>query len=136
MLPALIAGLLPLLDKIIPDPQAAASAKLEALRLAQAGDFKELDTVAAISAQQAQINALEAQQGPFRGGWRPFIGWTCGAALAYHFIARPVVPWLFLVNGYTVPALPPLNMNELMTITTGMLGLAGLRTFERQKGKA
>lgn len=136
MLPAIIAGLLPLLDKIIPDPQAAASAKLEALKLAQAGEFKELDTVAAMSAQQAHINALEAQQGPFRGGWRPFIGWTCGASLAYHFLARPVVPWLFMVNGYSVPAMPPLNMDELMTITTGMLVLAGLRTFERKKGKA
>ncbi len=133
---AVVSAFLPMIDKLIPDPEAAARAKLEAMRMAQAGEFKELDTLAAMAEQQARVNAIEAQQGTYRGGWRPFIGWTCGVGIAYHFIARPIAPWLVNVLGGEAQALPPIEIEDLMTLAGLMLGLAGYRTFERNKGKA
>lgn len=133
---AAIAAVLPILDKLIPDPQAAAAAKLEAMRLVQAGEFKELETAVAIGQQQASVNAVEAQQGAFRGGWRPFVGWVCGAGLAYQYLARPLLPWAFAVGGVDVPTLPALDVAELVGLLAGMLGLSGLRTLERKAGRA
>jgi hypothetical protein len=132
----LIPGVFGLIEKLIPDPQAAAEAKLETMRLAQSGQFKELDTLAELARQQTQINALEAQQGTFRGGWRPFIGWVCGAGLAYQFLARPLLPWVAQVAGLNVPPMPALDSGEIYPLIFGMLGLGGLRTFERVKGSA
>lgn len=132
----LAAAFLPMIDKIIPDPEAAARAKLEAMRLAQAGEFKELDTLQALGEQQARVNAIEAQQGTYRGGWRPFIGWTCGLGLAYHYLARPLAPWLMRVAGVDAPDLPPIDIDALMALVAAMLGLAGYRTFERKNGRA
>ena len=74
---------------------------------------------------QLAINKEEAKSGNiFIAGWRPFIGWSCGVALVWHFIA------LF---GATLPALPEFDMGSLMTVLMGMLGLGGLRTFEKYK---
>jgi hypothetical protein len=136
MWPAVIAGLLPLLDKLIPDPQAANSAKMEALRLAASGQLAELDASMQVALAQANINQVEAAQDVFRGGWRPFCGWVCGAGLAYTFLARPMLPWFAQVLGFDVPPMPDIDTDTLMLLLTGMLGLGGLRTFERVRGKA
>ena len=88
--------------------------------------------------QQAQIelNKVEAQQGTFRGGWRPFIGWVCGAALCYTFLLKPLLPWILSIAlAKTLPAMPSLDMGELLTLLGGMLGLGGFRMVERIKGK-
>lgn len=132
----LIPAITTLLDKLIPDKEAAAAAQLELVKLAQAGQFKELDTIAELARQQTSVNAMEAQQGTFRGGWRPFIGWVCGAGLAYQFLARPLLPWAAAVAGFTVPPMPPLDQGEIYPLIFGMLGLGGLRTFERIKSTA
>jgi hypothetical protein len=132
----LIPAVTQLLDKLIPDKEAAAAAQLELLKLAQQGQFKELDALTELSRQQTSVNALEAQQGTFRGGWRPAVGWVCASGLAYQFLARPVLPWLATVAGFDVPPLPPLQTEELYPLLMGILGLGGLRTLERVKEKA
>lgn len=132
----LVPALAQLLDKLIPDPQAKAAAQLELARMVQAGELAHLDAFKAVALAQAATNTAEAAAGPFRGGWRPFIGWTCGAGLAYQFLLRPLAPWCVRVLGVDVPDLPVLDTGELMTIVTGMLGLAGLRTLEKGKGVA
>ena len=95
---------------------------------------KEIDPKEALELIKIQneVNKLEAQhRSVFVSGWRPFIGWICGIALAYNFIIRDIVSW-FLPN-----ALPPaLQMEHLMTVLLGMLGLGGLRTYEKLKDKA
>ena len=84
---------------------------------------------------QIQVNAAEAASGSiFKGGWRPFIGWTCGLAFFYHFVGQPIAVFVMTVTGTEVPALPDFDMGTLLTVLGGMLGIGGLRTYEKQKG--
>lgn len=136
MLQLLIPAVTSILDKIIPDPQAAAEAKLKALDMAQKGELAALDADLRLALAQADINKAEASTDVFRGGWRPFCGWICGAGLAYTFLMRPLLPWVAQVFGLNVPPLPSIDSEALMALLFGMLGLGGLRTFERVKGKA
>jgi len=86
---------------------------------------------------QAEINKIEAQhRSIWVAGWRPFIGWVCGAALAYSFILRDLVAWFAATAGYEITAPPELAMEHLMTVLLALLGLGGFRTFEKVAGRA
>lgn len=128
MLQALIGPVAELLGKVIPD-------KAEAARLAH-----EISTMAErqaheIALAQIEVNKAEAASSSvFKGGWRPFIGWVCGTAFAYHFVVQPILVFTVAVTGYQIPDLPDFDMASLMTVLGGMLGLGSLRTFEKFKG--
>ena len=93
---------------------------------------KEIDPQKLIELQ-SEINKVEAQHRTiFVAGWRPFIGWVCGVALAYNFVLRDLLIWF--VGPEQVP--PALQMEHLMTVLIGMLGLGGMRTFEKFKDKS
>jgi len=84
---------------------------------------------------QIAVNKEEAASGSiFKGGWRPFVGWVCGIAFCYHFIIQPVIIFIVALTGITIPDLPSFNMNTLLTVLGGLLGIGGLRTYEKQKG--
>ena len=72
----------------------------------------------------------------FVAGWRPFVGWTCGIALAWHFVLAPLTMFVCAYIGVTIPELPTFDVSSLLTVLMGMLGLGGLRTFEKTKGIA
>ena len=92
---------------------------------------KELDPTQLLELQ-TKINELEAtHRTVFVAGWRPFIGWVCGVALAYNFVIRYLFIWA--LKPEDVP--PALQMEHLMTVLLGMLGLGGLRTYEKIKDK-
>jgi len=92
---------------------------------------KELDPNQLLEIQ-TKINELEAQHRTvFVAGWRPFIGWVCGVALAYNFVIRDLFIWA--IKPESIP--PALQMEHLMTVLLGMLGLGGLRTYEKIKDK-
>ena len=92
---------------------------------------KEIDPQKLIELQ-GEINKIEAQHRTiFVAGWRPFIGWVCGVALAYNFVLRDLLIWF--VGPEQVP--PALQMEHLMTVLIGMLGLGGMRTFEKFNNK-
>ena len=85
-------------------------------------------------AQQNQVNQAEAQNpNLFVSGWRPWIGWGCGMALWYQYIIVPLAIWGTTWAGYSVPKPPTLDEN-LWQLMFGMLGMGGLRTFEKIKG--
>jgi len=87
-------------------------------------------------AVQGEIGKIEAShRSLFVAGWRPFVGWICGAALAYTYILRDVMA-SFILSPESVATLPTLNMSELSTLLYALLGLGGLRTFEKLKGRA
>ena len=84
---------------------------------------------------QLEVNKAEAgHRSAWVAGWRPFIGWVCGVALAWHFVLSPVVLFFAAWFNIVLPALPQFDMGSLMTVLMGMLGLGGLRTFEKTKG--
>lgn len=92
---------------------------------------------AAIQIVQGQIdvNKEEAKSSSiFVAGWRPFIGWVCGMALAYTYIVYPMMIWGFSMwkPGIVPPKLG--NDGMLYELMFGMLGMGGLRTFEKIKG--
>jgi hypothetical protein len=132
---ALIPAVGKVLEQVLPDPKAAADAKLRLMELAQRGELAALTAETDLAKGQLAVNQAEAQSSDFwRGGWRPAVGWTCCGGLAYTFIAAPLLPWLAGVCGATVPPLPTLDMEALMALLFGMLGLGGMRTAERIKG--
>lgn len=93
---------------------------------------------AAVMVVQGQIdtNKVEAANpSVFVSGWRPFIGWVCGAACAWNWIGLPIASIALKVYQIEIP-LTPANLTEMMPILLGMLGLGGLRTIEKIKGVA
>ena len=83
---------------------------------------------------QIDVNKAEAASGSiFKGGWRPFVGWVCGVAMLYHFLLQPIIVFTLSASGITCD-LPEFDMGSLMTILMGLLGLGGLRSFEKHKG--
>jgi len=128
MLQALIGPVTGLLDKVIEDKDQKAKLAHEIATLAERQ---------AHEASMAQIltNREEAKhKSIFVAGWRPFIGWTCGVALAYHFVLAPLITFGIVWAGAEIPEIPSFDMDSLMTVLLGMLGLGGLRTYEKQKG--
>lgn len=86
---------------------------------------------------QAELNKVEAaHRSVLVAGWRPFIGWVCGLALFYNFVARDLLAWAILNTGVEASMPPDLAMGELMTVLLGMLGLGAFRTAEKVAGKA
>jgi len=84
---------------------------------------------------QLAVNAEEAKsRNIFVAGWRPFVGWTCGLALCVHFLVIPIADVTTAYMGYTPVPYPAFDMDTLMTVLLGMLGLGGLRTYEKKKG--
>ena len=118
-----------LISRIFPDPAQANEAKLELLKLQQSG---ELATMTA----QTDINKEEAKSASlFVSGWRPAIGWVCALALAYQYLLRPLMTWGTTVFGYNLSPMVGLDDN-LWQLMMGMLGMGGLRTFEKVQGVA
>ena len=127
----LITAALEIIDKVIPDPQAKADAKLKLLQMQQNGEFKQLEADLQMSQGQIDINKIEAaSDDPFRAGWRPFIGWVCGCGFATQFIIAPWGTWIAALNGKDV-VFPSMDMNQMMPLLFGMLGLGAYRTYEK-----
>ena len=132
MLGSLIkAALGPILDgvlKLIPDPKAREEAK-EKL------ESDMLTAMTGLVEGQLEINKVEAQHGSiFVAGWRPGIGWICGIALGWNYIIQPIGSWIAFIYGADLEGMPKLDTGELTTILLGMLGLGGLRTYEKKLG--
>jgi hypothetical protein len=128
MLSKLIGPVTGLLDKFIEDKDQKAALAHEIATMSER-HAQEL------ALSQIEVNKAEAASGSiFKGGWRPAIGWVCASAFAYHFVLQPVIVFIVLSAGVELPPLPEFDMASLMTVMMGMLGLGGLRTYEKQKG--
>jgi len=89
-----------------------------------------------INKAQIEVNKVEAgSTNLFVSGWRPFVGWTCGVALCYHFVLQPFLAFLLYSFGQQI-VLPTFDMTTLTTVLMGMLGLGGLRSYEKVKKSA
>lgn len=128
----LIRGALgPILDgvlKLIPDKNARAAAK-------EQFESQMLNAMVGLVQGQLEINKEQAKhKSVFVAGARPFLLWVCGFAFAWQFVLQPMGTWVVLVVGVKLPPLPTLDIGPLMSLTLGMLGLGGLRTYEKRLG--
>ena len=83
---------------------------------------------------QTEINKAESLHiSVFVAGARPFIMWVCGFGVAYNFLVHPLIIWGVLIAGINIPEPPMLRTEELMTLLLALLGLGGLRTYEKCK---
>ena len=130
MIESLIAPVTGLLDKFIPDAD-------ERNRLAHEIATMSERHAHELARGQIEINKVSAaHKSMFVAGWRPFVGWTCGVALAWHFVGQPLAVFVIAIAGVETPPLPVFEMESLLTVLLGMLGLGGLRTFEKTKNVA
>lgn len=115
------------INKIWPDPVKQAEEQRKLQELAQEGDIARLNAQVKLLVGQLEINKAEAaHKSIFVAGWRPFIGWVCGVGLMYNVILSPLLDIWFEV--------PVVNPELLYPVLLGMLGLGGMRSFEKFKG--
>jgi|TARA_R100001224_G_scaffold22860_1_gene11815 hypothetical protein len=124
MIDRLIVPISDILEKLIPDKDLKIRLKHELESELHKANLAQLK----VNQQEAAHNSL------FVAGWRPFIGWVCGVALCWHFILQPITVMIIRLAGYEQVILPDFDFSQLSTILMGMLGLGGLRTFEKMKG--
>jgi hypothetical protein len=129
--PAVIAAIAPvvgkLIDRLVPDEHEAKRAKMEMQQaLVHAANQ--------INLAQAEINKTEAaHRSVFVAGWRPAIGWACSAGFAWAFVIQPLASWAVALWSPETE-LPEIDTLPLLEMTFAMLGLAGLRSWEKDKG--
>lgn len=115
-----------LLDRFVPDPEKKREAEMELVRMAAEGELRQVIA-------QLEINAREAAHpSVFVAGWRPAFGWCGATGFLYATICQPLLAWGAAIKGW--PAPPALNLDLLWVVVTGMLGIGGLRTFEKARG--
>ena len=125
MLDLLVGPVSALLSRVIPD-------KSERDRLAH-----EISTMAEVQAHQQimaqiEVNKTEAaHKSLYVAGWRPFIGWSCGIAMAFNYIGVPVIETGSVLYG-TPLSIDPLDLEVMMPVLLGMLGLGGMRSYEKR----
>ena len=132
-IPAIVTALLPalgtLIDRLIPDRAAAEKAKAE-----MEAELIRASNEAALA--QVEVNKIEAgHSSVFVAGWRPSIGWVCAAGLAWAFVLAPIASWTLVVFGIRAE-LPAIHTDYLLELVLAMLGIGGLRTFEKLRGVA
>ena len=114
-----------------------ASRFIESPSEANAHELKKRALDMQIALKQVDLNAVEAKhRSRWVAGWRPFIGWVCGSALAWTFIVQPLLVYLLAVFSPETPAPPGVDLAGLYPVLLGMLGLGGLRTYEKKQGVA
>jgi len=131
MITALIPQLLPLIsgviDKTIPDENGKAKALQDIEKTL-------IENASSINLAQIATNQTEAKhKNIFVAGWRPAIGWSCALGIFWLFIGANFAQWGMNMAGVEgeVPTVPS---DVLLELTFAMLGMAGLRTFEKIKG--
>jgi len=111
--------------KVDPTKALEVQSQLETIRLNLEGQLVQQITA------QIDVNKQEAASpSMFVAGWRPFVGWVCGSAFAWAFVIQPLANFFLTSSGHTTQ-LPTLNLSQMMPVLLGMLGLGGLRTYEK-----
>lgn len=118
-----------LISRVFPDPEKADAAKLELLKLQQSGELAAMTAQTDINKEEAKSSSV------FVSGWRPFVGWVCGSAFALHYLVIPVANFVLVATGHKEVVLS-FDMQTLLTLLMGLLGLGGYRTYEKVQGVA
>lgn len=115
------------IDRVWADPIQASAARLELIKIQQSGELAQI-------VGQLKVNEVEAANpNLFTSGWRPFIGWVCGAGFAIQFVIGPLGEWASNLAGHPV-SFPKLELDTMTPLLFGMLGLGAYRTAEKIQG--
>jgi hypothetical protein len=120
MLQALIGPVAGLLDKVVPDKDVAAKLAHEIATMSEKHAQQ-------LSIAQLAVNKEEAKGNWFQSSWRPAVAWVCVIGMAINFLVSPLLSPLGVV-------VPQADTSVMMPVLMGMLGLGGLRSFEKTKG--
>lgn len=120
----------------VEDPTEKAKALAKLNEMSHDEIMAQMDMDKSIAVAQAQTNTAEASSGSiFVAGWRPFVGWVCGAAYAYTFVLQPFFVFILAAFGRNVVP-PALSMSDLVPVLFGMLGLGAMRSWDKKNGVA
>lgn len=127
------------IKRIWPDPEKQAEELGKLMELEQKGDLAQLNAHVQLMLGQIGINQTEAQhKSLFVAGWRPFIGWAGGFSLVYAGIIYPLLTWIWkLLQAFdilppTIQSPPFVESTTLGAIVTGMLGIGGMRSYDKK----
>lgn len=124
MIDLLIGPISALLNRVIPDKGERDKLAHEIATMAEKQAHEQIMA-------QVEVNKVEAaHKSLFVSGWRPFVGWVCGIAMAFNFIVVPLGAPIFL--AYTSVQMQPLDLDVMMPVLLGMLGLGGMRSYEKR----
>jgi hypothetical protein len=129
MLELLVTPIAKLLDKVIPDADERSRLAHEIATLAERQTHEIAKAQIAVNKEEAASHSM------FVSGWRPAVGWVCTLGLATNYLFVPVCNFLLTVTESPI-TVPPLDLSEMMPVLLGMLGLGGLRTYEKTKAVA
>lgn len=124
----LLGSIFDIIDKVIPDTDAARKAKAEVTLMSKRG---ELD----LMLKQIEVNKEEAKSSSlFVAGARPAIMWICGTVFGYHYLVYPIIKTIAALYGVDVSILPSFDLEAMWPVLGGLLGLGTMRSFEKGKG--
>lgn len=124
-----------IIDKIWPDPAQKAQAQLELFKLQQSGELAKLAAETDLAKAQIAVNQEEAKSTNwFVAGGRPFIMWICGFAFAYASVGEPCARFVATVIFHYAGQFPVIDTNITLQVLLGLLGLGGMRSFEKMRG--
>jgi hypothetical protein len=127
MLQAILPLIGTVLDRVIPDKNGAEKAKQEIEKTL-------VENANQLNLAQAEINKTEAaHRSVFVAGWRPMIGWSCAIGIFWLFVGHPLFVYFDALDGVVSPV-PTIDHDILLELTFAMLGMAGLRSWEKLKG--
>lgn len=131
-----VQGAAKIISLFVEDPTEKAKA------LSKLQDMKHDELMAELSADkeiavaQNAVNAEEAKsESMFKAGWRPFVGWVCGSAFALNAVVLPLANYGVGLAGRS-PIVVPMDTAMIMSVLFGMLGLGGMRSWDKSKGLA
>jgi len=124
----ILPNIVAIIDKTLPDKAQAELAK-------QRIEFEILSAVNEVNKSQAETNKVEAShRSLWVAGWRPAIGWVAALGVFWAFIGQPVSEWCATLYGIPISSFPQFPMEQVLELVLAMLGLSGLRTWEKMKG--
>lgn len=121
-----------IIDRLIPDRTAAAAAKVQLVQAELAGELQAAH-------DQLNVDSVEAaSNSTFVAGWRPFVGWCCGAALAWSYIVQPSIVAIAVIAkvNFDPTKLPHLDMATMLGLLGSMLGMGVMRSVDKAMGNS
>ena len=129
MLQALIGPVSSLLEKFIPDKDLRSKLSHEIATMAEKNAHEQIKAQLEINKKEAQHNSL------FVSGWRPAVGWTCCLGMAANFLIIPMTNFALALASSNI-TIPLIDLETMLPVLLGMLGLGGMRSYEKSKGVA